>query len=135
MRERERTRPSAYREHPAAGHASFQDTAFTQAERRRIFRQMVIAEMEGGVLRYSRRRELQRYAEEIGIPTFDANLLIAEAQYRAKQLEPIALDTSADFLMPLHAPKTEWLPSGYQAAFALLLAAIIDALLIGWLIR
>ncbi|MBN1491000.1 MAG: hypothetical protein JXA69_13875 [Phycisphaerae bacterium] len=103
---------------------------FTPAETRHIFKQMVIAEMEGGLLRYSRRRELERYAESIGIPAFDANLLIAETQHRLRQAEPIEIDPAVEF------PETQsdpW-PSRHQLAFALVTAAILNLILIAWMI-
>ncbi len=103
---------------------------FTQAEKRRIFVQMVVAELEAGLLRYSRRRALLRYAEDIGIPAFDANLLIAEAQYRAKQLEPIEFETAVT--LPTAARVEAW-PTRYKVIVALITAAIIDLLLIAWI--
>jgi hypothetical protein len=107
---------------------------FTQAERRAIFKQMVVAELEGGVLRYSRRRALQRYAEEIGIPAFDTNLLIAEAQHRAKQLEPIEFVRTAEFPGgPERSGPRPW-PSAHRLTIVLIAAAMIDLLLIAWLI-
>lgn len=135
MREWERTRPvgalAKARKKAAAEHRA----EFSQAERRRIFRQMVVMELEAGVLRYSRRRALLRYADEIGIPSFEANLLVAEAQYRAKQLDPIELDTRADFPLPPFEPavRPEGLSPAFQLMFALLVAAIIDLMLIVWL--
>jgi hypothetical protein len=136
MREWERTRPVGTLANARRIEAARHRAEFTQAERRRIFRQMVVAELEQGLLRYSRRRELLRYAEEIGVPSFDANLLIAEAQYRAKQLEPIELDTRSDFPLPPFEPEARsgTLTPGFQLMLALLVAAIIDLMLIVWLI-
>jgi hypothetical protein len=135
MRAWERRQPSGtagpIRRSDTAGHRA----EFTPGERRRIFQQMVITELEGGVLRYTRRRALQRYAEEIGIPAFDANLLIAEAQYRARQLDPIELDAGSDLLLPQTPPRSSFWPTGYHLAFALLAASIVDLILIGWIIR
>ncbi|MGB9623746.1 MAG: hypothetical protein ACPMAQ_02695 [Phycisphaerae bacterium] len=135
MHERERTRPVGAFDAAHAKQAASHHRQFTQAERRRIFRQMVVHELEAGVLRYSRRRALLRYAEEIGIAPFDANLLIAEAQYGAKQLDPAEFDARADFPLPPFEPadRPEAFSSGYQLLFALLIAAMIDLMLIVWI--
>ncbi len=136
MHERERARPVRAFDTAHAKEAASHHRQFTQAERRRIFRQMVVHELEAGVLRYSRRRALLRYAEEIGIPPFDANLLIAEAQYRAEQLDPVEFDARADYPLPPFAPAAgdESLSPGFQLTFALLVAAMIDLMLIVWII-
>ncbi len=136
MREWERTRPVGALEKGRRGEEASHRAQFTQAERRKIFQQMVVGELEAGVLRYSRRRALLRYAETIGIQSFDASLLIAEAQYRARQLDPIELDTRATIPMPQVEPEavTEIRSPGYQFAFALLVAAIIDLMLIVWIV-
>ena len=48
------------------------------------FAEMVEAELDGGVLRYARRRSLLAKAETLGIPAFHANLLIAAVQHQRK---------------------------------------------------
>ena len=105
---------------------------FTQAEKRKIFAEMVIAELEGGLLRYSRRRSLLRFAEDMGIPAFDANLLIAQAQHRNRQIAPAEFDATLDFPTAVH-PET-WSAS-YKLLFALITAAIINLLVIGWMMH
>lgn len=105
---------------------------FSAAEKRRIFTEMVMAELEGGLLRYSRRRALLRYAEDIGIAAFDANLLIAQAQHRARQLDPIEFDTMLDFPTATHP---EAWPAGYRLLFALVTAGILNLMLVAWLLR
>jgi hypothetical protein len=104
---------------------------FTQAEKRRVFKQMVAAEIEGGLLRYSRRRALLRYAEDIGLASFDANLLIAEAQHQVRRHEPINFDTPLDW--PVSLEPQRWRP-GYRLVLAVVTAVILDLLLIAWLI-
>jgi len=108
-------------------------TEFTPAELRRIFRQMVIAEMDGGLLRYSRRRALLRYAEDIGIPAFDANLLIAEAQHRVRRREPIDFDPDLTWA-PGSNSSGEWSPAA-RMGLAILAAVAIDLLVIAWMLR
>jgi hypothetical protein len=48
----------------------------------RAFAQAVSTALEGPVLRFSRRQQLIRQAEKLGIRRFDANLLIAAVQHR-----------------------------------------------------
>ncbi len=133
MRERERegTRPGDFWANPTAGHGA-RPAEFSAAERRKIFLHMVIAELEGGLLRYSRRRELQRYAEEIGIPAFDANLLIAEAQHRARRHEPIDIDPNQEYPPGPTLARPTALTAGLWLLSALLFAAVVNAVLLGW---
>ncbi len=49
-------------------------------EARIIFVAMVEAEMEAGLLRYSIRRRLVRYAVKMGIPQFEAQLIMAQVR-------------------------------------------------------
>ena len=62
---------------------------FTSEEKGRIFKSMVVGELEAGFLRHSRREELIRYAAHLGLSEFQAMLLIAEAQHQAGQIEPL----------------------------------------------
>jgi hypothetical protein len=48
----------------------------------RAFAAAVSQAMDGSILRFSRRQELIRQAEALGIRRFDANLLIAAVQHR-----------------------------------------------------
>ena len=48
----------------------------------RAFAQAVSTAMEGPILRFSRRQQLIRQAQRLGIRRFDANLLIAAVQHR-----------------------------------------------------
>lgn len=57
------------------------ETALSPAER---YSQMVAASLDGTVLRYSQRLNLLRRARLFGLDRFEANLLIAAAQHRAK---------------------------------------------------
>jgi hypothetical protein len=131
MREREHIQTSSGLRLVPHGGPSRVRPEFTQAEKRKIFSEMVVAELEGGLLRYSRRRALIRFADDMGIPPFDANLLIAQAQYRARQLDPIEFDTLLD--MPKATHPEVW-PAGYRLAFALITAAIVNLLVIAWIV-
>jgi hypothetical protein len=105
---------------------------FTSDEKRKIFRGMVIAELEAGFLRYSRRQALIAYARRLGIPEFDANLLIAEAQYHRNDIDstgfltPATLDTLAE--------PQRWSIS-MRLALALVIAVFIDLLLIRFVLH
>lgn len=61
---------------------------FTEQQRRMVFYEMVKAEMDGGILRYNKRRQLLRFARKLGIAQFEASLMIAEVQYRDGDLAP-----------------------------------------------
>lgn len=100
---------------------------FTREEKRKIFRGMVVGELEAGFLRYSRRQALINYAGMLGIPEFEANLLIAEAQYHAGDIEPVGFDAAAT-LQSVARPEA-WSPS-LRISFALAAAILIDLLLI-----
>jgi hypothetical protein len=50
----------------------------------RAFARAVTSAMEGPILRFSRREELIRQAQNLGIRRFDANLLIAAVQHRLR---------------------------------------------------
>ena len=100
---------------------------FTSDEKRKIFRGMVVAELEAGFLRYSRRQSLIQYARRLGISEFDANLLIAEAQYRRDEIEPTGFLSPAT-LESVAAPE-RWSIS-MRLALALVAAIFIDLLLI-----
>ncbi|HOB74918.1 MAG TPA: hypothetical protein PKG54_10365 [Phycisphaerae bacterium] len=105
-------------------------TAFTSEEKRRIFKSMVVGELEAGFLRYSKREELIRYAAHLGLSEFDAMLLIAEAQYHAGDIEPVRFESAAT-LGTLTRPDAWSIPM--RLSFALVAAIFIDLLLIYWL--
>lgn len=88
-------------------------------EQRLVFLRMVEAELERGLLRYSRRRQLVRFAQALGLSEFEASLLIAEAQYNAGQADdlPEGLDTSA-------VPRPTTHPEHWPVAVRFLVAVI-----------
>jgi hypothetical protein len=114
------------------GRAKRSAAAFTSEEKRRIFRSMVVGELDAGFLRYSKREELIRYAGQLGLTEFEAMLLIAEAQHHAEQIEPIHFDSAAT-LAALSRPDVWSIPM--RLTFALIAAAFIDLLLIYWICR
>ncbi len=113
----------------ARPHQSPRSTAhFTAEEKRKIFRGMVVAELEAGFLRYSRRQALLEYAAKLGIAEFEALLLMAEAQYRVDEIEPCGFDSVAS-LENMTRPDAWSIPLRLSAA---LLAAIAIDLLLIW---
>jgi len=111
----------------SGGSLSGSRATFSAEEKRRIFKRMVVSELEGGLLRYTRRQRLLRYAESLGIPAFEASLLIAEAQFHAAQLQP--RPPVADSDAPLILRPNSW-PMWAKVGFAMVVAAIIDVILI-----
>ncbi len=105
-------------------------TPLTSDEKRKIFKGMVVAELEAGLLRYSKRQELLRYATHLGIPEFEATLLMAEAQYYEDDIAPVSFDSVAG-LENLTQPEKWSIP--LRVAMAFIAALIIDAALIVWL--
>jgi hypothetical protein len=103
---------------------------FTLGEKREIFKGMVVGELEAGFLRYSRRQALLEYAQKLGIPEFEACLLIAEAQYHAGDIEPIRLDSAATLE---NVEKMENWSVPVKLLVALFVAVFVDLLLIYWL--
>ncbi len=103
---------------------------FTREEKRRVFKSMVVGQLEAGFLRYSKRQELLRYADILGLREFDATLLIAEAQYDADHIEPIGFSSAATFSA---VSAVERWSTSMRLMFAAGAAAIIDGLLLYWL--
>jgi len=60
------------------------DSAPTPDSGVRAFAAAVSSSLEGPILRFSRRQQLIRQAERLGIRRFDANLLIAAVQHRSR---------------------------------------------------
>jgi len=99
-------------------------------EKRQIFKGMVVGELEAGFLRYSRRQALLKYAARLGIPEFEACLLIAEAQYHIDDIEPISFNTATT--LNNVKQESQW-PIPTRLAAALMIAIFVDLLLIYWI--
>ena len=65
-------------------------------EARTIFAEMVKAEMEAGLLRHSKRRQLVRYAAVIGIAEFEAQLIIAQVRSGGREQQPLHFLTARE---------------------------------------
>lgn len=88
--------------------------------------------LQGAVLAFEDRRRLLAMANRLGIRAFDANLILALVQDRARRGEPLEAAAETIGMIPLPAvEKRDWTPVW---GVALLLAMAIDALLIAWLI-
>ena len=114
------------------GRAGRSVALFTSEEKRRIFKSMVVGELDAGFLRYSKREELIRYAANLGLTEFEAMLLIAEAQHNADQIEPLHFQSVAT-LAAMTRPEAWSIPM--RLSVALVVAAFIDLLLIYWICR
>lgn len=73
------------------------------------------AAMEGSLLTFERRRKVLALAHRVGVRPFDANLIIAAVQDRARRGEPLedAADAIAHAARPSRAagrPRRGWLP-------------------------
>jgi hypothetical protein len=118
---------------PSAGNAPgsrvFYDAPaeLSMADKRRVFKGMVVSELEAGFLRYSRREALLTYAAKLKIPEFEACLLIAEAQFHAGDIEPIEFQSAAT-LETITQPESWSIP--LRLAVALAIAAVIDLIVI-----
>jgi hypothetical protein len=102
-------------------------TEMSMADKRRVFKGMVVSELEAGFLRYSRREALLKYAAKLKIAEFDACLLIAEAQFRSGDIEPIEFQTAAT-IETITQPEAWSIP--LRLAVALAAAVVIDLIVI-----
>ncbi len=102
-----------------------------QRERRVIFEEMVKAEIEASLLRHSKRRQLLRYASKMGIPRFEAHLMIADVQFRQGRLQPPRILTAKDIEQQFDDARR------YHRALAGILiatgvAAAVNILIVNW---
>jgi hypothetical protein len=104
--------------------------SFTPEQKREIFKGMVVAALDAGFLRYSRRQELLRSASCLGIGEFEACLLIAEAQFRSGEIDPVQMDDLAGLAFE---PLAHHASASSRITLALVLAAFIDLVIVLWL--
>jgi hypothetical protein len=92
--------------------------------------------LQGSVLTYENRRKVMLLAQRVGIRAFDANLIVAIVQDRARRGEPIESAVDAIGVVPApDAPaRTRRSFTGWTWAAAILVALLVDAILIGWLV-
>lgn len=99
---------------------------FGQRQIRSIFREMIKAEIQGGVLRGSKRRQLLRFARSLGIPRCEACLIMAEVQHGGDGLDSREIHARMARAQRAHAMLT-------RLMLACALALIADVLLVNWL--
>ncbi len=89
--------------------------------------------LAGTVLPYERRLGLMALAQRLGIRAFDANLIVAVVQDRARRGEPLALCAPTLAMIPMpQKPTAE--PFASFITVAIVIAIAVDAVLIGWLL-
>ncbi|MEM1185048.1 MAG: hypothetical protein AAGI53_08590 [Planctomycetota bacterium] len=110
------------------------DAAFNPAQ---AFAALVATHVEGGraaIVRPENRRGLMRAAAAAGLRPFDATLIIAMVQDRARRGEPLAESGTDPRLVAVKLPESKFpLATVASAALTVTLAACIFALAIGWL--
>jgi hypothetical protein len=115
----------------AVAQASAPPVAPVDPRLKAAFVRMVQYEIKGGVLRYSKRRELLSFARKLGLSDFEAHLLIAQAQYGDSPLEPCAARQPVE---PAYLVTPRQTPTWLKASLAVLAAAAIDLALIYWML-
>jgi len=85
--------------------------------------------MNGSLLRYSKRLELLKQARNWGISQFEANLIIAHAQYHAGRLKPPKLISGHAHDLP-ERPSRSALSLFLRIVVLVVLALLLDLLLI-----
>jgi hypothetical protein len=101
-----------------------------QANVREIFKGLVVASLDAGFLRYSRRQELMELAGRLAIGEFEASLLIAEAQFRSGEIDPVEFAETG--LSPTPVPAS--ISASTKIALALVVAAFVDVVVVCWLL-
>jgi len=105
--------------------------AMSAADKRELFKSLVVHSLDAGFLRYSRRQELLRVAAQLGLSEFEACLLIAEAQFHSDQIDPATAGEMGGYDI---APVARGLSLSTQVLSALIAAALIDAIILLWIL-
>jgi hypothetical protein len=90
--------------------------------------------LQGAVLTYENRRKVMLLAQRVGIRPFDANLIVAIVQDRARRGESIENAAEAISVIPKPVRPARRTATAWVWASAILVAILVDAVLIGWLI-
>ena len=106
--------------------------ALQAREARIIFAAMVKADMEAGLLRYSKRRRLVRYAAKIGIAEFEAQLIMAQVRTEAGHNGPVRPLTSEDIQDTLRRAR-QYNLNMRKILIATAAAAAVNIMTINWL--
>ena len=89
--------------------------------------------LQGTILAYEDRRKLLDLATRLGIRPFDANLILAVVQDRARRDEPLESASGAIAAIPLNAAPADSDGKAGWLVVAVLVAMAADAALIAWL--
>ena len=106
--------------------------ALRPREARIIFAAMVKADMEAGLLRYSKRRRLIRYAAKMGIPEFEAQLIMAQVRTEAGSHGPVRPLTPEDIRDTLRRAR-QYNLTMRKILLATAAAAAVNLMTINWL--
>lgn len=104
----------------------------TAEDKRAFFKGVVVNCLDAGFLRYSRRQELLKIAEQLGIGEFEACLLIAEAQFHSDTIDPVEAGNYVDDSVASVAGKLS--KSFMHIGTAIIAAALVDIALVVWLL-
>ena len=107
--------------------------ALRPREARIIFAAMVKADMEAGLLRYSRRRRLVRYAAKMSIPVFEAQLSMARARTEAGPNGSVSPVVSEDIRDTLRRAR-QYNLTMRKILLATAAAAAVNLITINWLV-
>jgi hypothetical protein len=108
------------------------DPSFAPGDPRWRFAREVEAALEGAVLAFEERRRLLSLAQRLGIRAFDANLIVALVQDRARRGEPVETAAATIAMVPVAPNAGQRL--GQLFAAAIVVAMLFDLALIAWLI-
>ncbi len=95
------------------------------------FFELILAQLDGGLLRYSKRLQLIKLAKQWSISEFEANLIIAHAQYHLGKLDAPDLTIRTDQKSPSRSEKI--FSMLIRTGVIILLALLLDWLLIRWI--
>ncbi len=106
--------------------------ALRPREARIIFAAMVKAEIEAGLLRYSKRRRLVHYAAKIGIPEFEAQLIMSDVRTGAGPQGPVRPLTSGEIQDALRQAR-QYNLTMRKILIATAAAAAVNLMTINWM--
>ncbi len=117
---------------PATGHTHTIRLELRPREARIILAEMVKAETEAGLLRYSRRRKLVGYASKMGIARPEAQLIIAQVLGVRNSGQPLEL-LSAEEIDDQLTNARRYAGAMRRILTATVAAAAVNLLMIRWL--
>lgn len=94
------------------------------------FFELVLAQLDAGLLRYSKRLQLIKLAKQWSISEFEANLIIAHAQYHLGKGQALDLTIRTDQQRPSRSEK--FFSILIRTGLIILVALLLDWLLIRW---